>query len=614
MAAQEIKVPDIGDFDAVEVIEVLVAEGDTVEKEQALITLESDKATLEVPSTVAGKITELKISEGDNVSEGDVIAMVEAEDDSGSDDADDGDDDQAEGSDNESAEESEASGDDTPDGDDDTEDKEDAGEEQAKADDAGDGETVEVKVPDIGDFDAVEVIEVLVAEGDTVEKEQALITLESDKATLEVPSSAAGTLTELKIAEGDNVSEGDVIAMVQTAGGGSGAAESKSGDKSEKDTSSKDKSDKKSPGGSAQADDAKATPDEGEKKQPDSGTASQDDKPAPRADAGKPSEGLDKSKIQSVDEERFGKAHASPSVRKFARELGADLGKIEGSGRKGRITEEDVQSYVKGALEQVQSGKSKAGAAAPAGGGGGVPTQPDIDFSQFGEVEITELARIRKISAKAVHKNWLLIPHVTQFDTADITEMEAFRQANKEKAKADGVKLTPLAFLLKASAAALKAFPDLNSSLTADGASLVHKKYVNIAVAVDTPGGLLMPVIKDVDKKGIYEIARDLDDVSARARDGKIKGSDMQGACFSISSLGGVGGTAFTPIVNSPEVGILGVSKHTMQPVWNGSEFEPRLILPLSFSYDHRVIDGAKAARITGFISEKLSDLRTLLL
>ena len=602
MAAQEIKVPDIGDFDAVEVIEVLVAEGDTVEKEQALITLESDKATLEVPSTVAGKITSLKISEGDNVSEGDVIAMVEAEDDSGSDD---GDDDQAEGSDNESAEESDDSGDDTPEADDDSEDKEDAGEEEAKADDAGDGETVEVKVPDIGDFDAVEVIEVLVAEGDTVEKEQALITLESDKATLEVPSSAAGTLTELKIAEGDNVSEGDVIAMVQTAGGGSGKSESKSDDKASAP------SEKKSAGGSAQAD--KATSDEGKKKKPESGTASQDDKPAPQADAAKPS-GDDSSKLKSVDEERFGKAHASPSVRKFARELGADLGRIEGSGRKGRITEEDVQSYVKDALEQVQSGKSKGGAAAPAGGGGGVPTQPDIDFSQFGEVEITELARIRKISAKAVHKNWLLIPHVTQFDTADITEMEAFRQANKEKAKADGVKLTPLAFLLKASAAALKAFPDLNSSLTADGASLVHKKYVNIAVAVDTPGGLLMPVIKDVDKKGIYEIARDLDDVSARARDGKIKGSDMQGACFSISSLGGVGGTAFTPIVNSPEVGILGVSKHTMQPVWNGSEFEPRLILPLSFSYDHRVIDGAKAARITGFISEKLSDLRTLLL
>ena len=595
MAAQEIKVPDIGDFDAVEVIEVLVAEGDTVEKEQPLITLESDKATLEVPSTVAGKITELKISEGDTVSEGDVIAMVEAEDDAGSaDDDGDSDDEQAETGDDEAESDS-------------AEAKEDAGEEPAKADDAGDGpkngDTVEVKVPDIGDFDSVEVIEVLVAEGDTVEKEQALITLESDKATLEVPSSAAGTIASLKIKEGDTVSEGDVIAMVQTTGGGSGGAKADS------------KADNKSAGGSAQASNAKATPDnKADKKQPESGTASQDDKPAPQGQDKAEPASSDASKLKSVDEERFGKAHASPSVRKFARELGADLGRIDGSGRKGRITEEDVQSYVKSALEQVQSGKSTGSAAAPAGGGGGVPAQPDIDFSQFGEVEITELARIRKISAKAVHKNWLLIPHVTQFDTADITDLEAFRQANKEKAKADGVKLTPLAFLLKAAAAALKAFPDLNSSLTADGESLVHKKYINIAVAVDTPGGLLMPVIKDVDKKGIYDIARDLDAVSTRAREGKIKGDDMKGATFSISSLGGVGGTAFTPIVNSPEVGILGVSKHSMQPVWNGAEFEPRLILPLSFSYDHRVIDGAKAARITGFISEKLSDLRTLLL
>ncbi|KEZ75626.1 dihydrolipoyllysine-residue acetyltransferase [Salinisphaera hydrothermalis] len=552
MSAQEIKVPDIGDFDSVEVIEVLVSEGDTVEQEQPLITLESDKATLEVPSTVAGKITELKVSEGSTVSEGDVIAMIEAGEESGGDESQDDGDEQAQES-----------------GDDASEDESSEATEQASGDEqSGGGETVEVKVPDIGDFDSVEVIEVLVSEGDEVEKEQPLITLESDKATLEVPSTEAGTISELKVSEGSTVSEGDVIALLQSAGGS------------------------KSSGGD---------------KKPEPGTASQDDKPV-EADVS----GGDPSKLKSVDEERFGKAHASPSVRKYARELGADLGNVKGSGHKGRITFEDVQSYVKGALDQVQSGKG-AGTAAPAGGGG-VPAQPDIDFSQFGEVEVTELPRIRKISAKAVHKNWLLIPHVTQFDNADITEMEAFRQANKEKAKADGVKLTPLAFLLKASAAALKKFPDLNSSLTADGEHLVHKKYVNIAVAVDTPNGLLMPVIKDVDKKGIYQIARDLVDVSGRAREGKIKGDDMKGACFSISSLGGVGGTAFTPIVNSPEVGILGVSKHSWQPVWNGSEFEPRLLLPLSFSYDHRVIDGAKAARITGFISEKLSDLRTLLL
>jgi pyruvate dehydrogenase E2 component (dihydrolipoamide acetyltransferase) len=605
MAAQEIKVPDIGDFDSVEVIEVLVSKGDTIEQEQPIITLESDKATLEVPSTVAGKITEMKVSEGDTVSEGDVIALVEAADeDDDSDDDDDGEADDAEAGDDE-ADDGDESEDDAEEQNDDSDADESADEQEDDTDDedAG-GETIEVKVPDIGDFDAVEVIEVLVAEGDEVEEEQPLITLESDKATLEVPSSAAGKITEMKVSEGDTVSEGDVIAMLEKAGG-----ESSGGDK--KKSSKQDKaSSKKSGDGDRAKKDNKSDKkdDKADKKKSEDKSSKKDD--APKKQAAKDDSG-DSSKLENVDEERFGKAHASPSVRKYARELGADLGHVDGSGRKGRITVEDVQSYVKKALSQAQSG---GGASAPAGGGGGVPAQPDIDFSQFGEVETVELARIRKMSAKAVHKNWLLIPHVTQFDNADITDLEDFRQANKEKAKAEGVKLTPLAFLLKASAAALKAFPDLNSSLTADGEHLVHKKYVNIAVAVDTPNGLLMPVVKDVDKKGIYEIARDLDDVSTRAREGKIKGDDMKGACFSISSLGGVGGTAFTPIVNSPEVGILGVSKHSMQPVWNGSEFEPRLILPLSFSYDHRVIDGAKAARITGFLSEKLSDLRTLLL
>ncbi len=593
MAAQEIKVPDIGDFDSVEVIEVLVSEGDTVEEEQALITLESDKATLEVPTTIAGKLTELKVKEGDTVSEGDVIAMVEA--DEGEDDAsdDDSDDDADESEQADDASDSEDDGAESDDAEDEPEDDDSEGDD-AEDEDAG-GETIEVKVPDIGDFDSVEVIEVLVSEGDEVEAEQALITLESDKATLEVPSESAGRITELKVKEGDTVSEGDVIAMLESAG----ARKSGGGDKKS--------ADQKKSGGDDRTQKAEKSKD----KKPDKDDKSSSDKQSnkePRKSGS--DEGGDSSRLKSVDEDRFNKAHASPSVRKYARQIGADLGRIQGSGRKGRILEDDVQAYVKKALEGVQGGAS---AGAPAGAGG-VPAQPDIDFSQFGEVEIVELARIRKISAKAVHKNWLLIPHVTQFDTADITEMEAFRKANKEKAAKDGVKLTPLAFMLKAAAAALREFPDLNSSLTADGASLVHKKYINIAVAVDTPGGLLMPVLKDVDQKGIYQLARELDDISTRARDGKLKGNEMKGACFSISSLGGVGGTAFTPIVNSPEVGILGVSKHSMQPVWNGSEFVPRLILPLSFSYDHRVIDGAKAARITGFISEKLSDLRTLLL
>lgn len=563
MAAQEIKVPDIGDSDAVEVIEVLVSEGDTVDAEQPLITLESDKATLEIPSPAAGTITGLRIKEGDSVSEGDVIAMLEAEDDSGDD----------------SAGEAPAEAD-TPD---------DGGSDDASEDTGNGGETIDIKVPDIGDSDSVEVIELLVAEGDEVEEEQGLITLESEKATLEVPSSAAGRISDLKVKEGDTVSEGDVIAMLETTG--SDKTSSAAGQKPAKQESAAQK----------------PAPSSDETAPSKGGVSEKHDEPIGQTQA---SSG-DSSRLKGVDEDRFGKAHASPSVRKYAREIGADLGRVDGSGRKGRITEEDVQSYVKKALSQVQS---SASGAAPAAGGGGVPAQPDIDFSQFGEVEIVELARIRKISAKAVHNNWLLIPHVTQFDNADITEMEAFRKANKDKAAQAGVKLTPLAFMLKAAAAALREFPDLNSSLTADGASLVHKKYCHIAVAVDTPGGLLMPVLKDVDQKGIYDIARELDDISGRARDGKLKGDEMKGACFSISSLGGVGGTAFTPIVNSPEVGILGVSKHSWQPVWDGSEFVPRLLLPLSFSYDHRVIDGAKAARITGFISEKLSDLRTLLL
>ncbi len=587
MAAQEIKVPDIGDFDAVEVIEVLVAEGDTVEEEQALITLESDKATLEVPTTVAGKITEIKVKEGDSVGEGDVIALLEADDDS--DAGDEGDDDETGAGEDDDAQDSggDQHADDKSESDEADEDgaeKTDDEPNKAERKTSSDGGTQEIKVPDIGDFDEVEVIEVLVAAGDTVEKEQPLITLESDKATLEVPSTVAGTIAEMKVKEGDTVGEGDVIATVETEGGDEdpGEKQTKSSGSVQKDT---DK-------------DADQSADEAEERE----SSSRDDKKRGKGKTPQSGSGL-----TPVDEKAFAKAHASPSVRKYARELGVDLGKIKGSGRHERILAEDVNEYVKGAVKQAEG----SGAAA---GGGGVPAQPDIDYSQFGEIEEVELSRIRKLSAKAVHRNWLLIPHVTQFDTADITEMEAFRQANKDRAAQQDIKLTPLAFMLKASAAALKAFPDMNSSLSADGESLIRKHYIHIAVAVDTEGGLMMPVLRDVDKKGIFELAGELGEISGRARDGKLKANEMKGASFSISSLGGVGGTAFTPIVNSPEVAILGVSKAETKPVWQDGEFVPRLILPLSLSYDHRVIDGAKAARITGFLSRALSDLRTLLL
>jgi len=561
MAAQEIKVPDIGDFDAVEVIEVLVTAGDSVEEEQPLITLESDKATLEVPSSASGKITAVKISEGDKVAEGDVIALIEvaaADSDSADDTA----------TEDTGAADTGAAADVEP--------------APAAATTASAG-SQDIKVPDIGDFDAVEVIEVLVAAGDSVEEEQPLITLESDKATLEVPSSASGKITAVKVSEGDKVAEGDVIATLTVTATSDASARAPQPDAAPQATP------EPAPAASATPDAAPAPITAG----PQQGRQTQ-------APAG--------SQLTPVNEKAFSKAHAAPGVRKYARELGVDLGQVTGTGRKQRILAADINAYVKATVKAATSG-SMAGSA-----GGGVPAQPDIDFSQFGEIETVELARIRKLSAKAVHKNWLLIPHVTQFDSADITDMEAFRQANKERAAQQGFKLTPLAFMLKACAAALKAFPDLNSSLAADGEHLIHKHYCHIAVAVDTDAGLMMPVLRDVDKKGIFQLAEELGDISSRARAGKLKAAEMQGACFSISSLGGVGGTAFTPIVNSPEVAILGVSRSTMQPVWQNGEFVPRLMLPLSLSYDHRVIDGAKAARITNFLSRALGDLRTLLL
>ncbi len=449
-------------------------------------------------------------------------------------------------------------------------------------------EVKEITVPDIGDFDAVDVIEVLVGPGDTVAAEDSLITLESDKATMEVPCPVSGTVKEILINVGDKVAEGTLVAKVEVT---DEAADTAAPEAAEPATEP------------AAEPDANAQPSAPEPKPAPAGEASA---PTPAAPAPAPEPAATAETPISAENQRL--AHAGPSVRRFARELGVDLSQVTGTGPKSRITREDVQAFVKSML------KGGGAAAASTTSGAGIPPIPAVDFSKFGDIEEIELPRIKKLSGPHLHRSWLNIPHVTQFDEADITELEAFRKAEKQAAEQAGVKLTPLAFLVKASARALAEFPDFNSSLRSDGAALIRKHYINIGVAVDTPNGLVVPVIKDADQKGIYAIASDLAELSGKARDGKLGPSDMQGGTFSISSLGGIGGTAFTPIVNAPEVAILGVSKSAMKPVWNGSEFEPRLMLPLSLSYDHRVIDGAAAARFTTYLAGVLGDLRRLIL
>ena len=443
----------------------------------------------------------------------------------------------------------------------------------------------EVLVPDIGDIDAVTVLEILVAPGDQVDVEDALVTLESDKASMDVPSPAAGTVKEIKVSSGDEVKEGSLLLLLEA----SAEAPKAEAPKAEAPKTEAPKAEAPRPSPAAPPATPAAAPAPATPPQP---------APAPAA----PSE------AGPVDEEGFRKAYASPSVRRFARQLGVNLGKVQGTGRKGRITQEDVQAFVKKALS------SPAAAAGGSVEGFQWPAMPEIDFSKFGEVEHKPLSRIRKVSARNLHRSWLHVPHVTQHDETDITEMEAFRKAHSEQAKKEGYKLTPVAFLLKAAAASLKAFPDFNSSLSPDGESLIVKKYVHIGVAVDTPNGLVVPVIRDVDQKSLSQLGKELVETSGRARDGKLMPQDFQGASFTISSLGGIGGTAFTPIVNAPEVAILGVSRSQMKPVWNGQEFQPRLMLPLSLSYDHRVIDGASAARFVVHLGSMLSDLRRLLI
>jgi pyruvate dehydrogenase E2 component (dihydrolipoamide acetyltransferase) len=555
---KEIKVPDIGDFDAVDVIEVLVKPGDTINAEDSLVTLESDKATMEVPCPEPGTVKEVLISVGDKVSEGTAVIRLEpASEETGAEPA------ASEPTTTETAAEQPAAkgGDETR---------------------AAAGGVEDVTVPDIGDFDEVEVIEVLVKPGDTVNAEDSLITLESDKATMEVPSPKSGKVSEVLISVGDKVSEGSVILKLETE---TGAAESPQ---------------------PAEQTQAPQTPAEGTK---GGARQTEEPQPTPGPDVGRSLDADHEPITRQLDPERQKLAHASPSVRRFARELGVDLSQVKGTGPKGRILHDDVRAFVKQALS---GGAPAAGAAVPAGAG--IPPIPEVDFARFGEIEERPLSRIKKLSGPHLLRSWLNIPHVTQFDEADITELEAFRKAEKEAAEKEGVKLTPLAFLVKAAAGALKKYPDFNSSLKPSGDALILKKYINVGVAVDTPNGLVVPVIRDADRKGIYDIAADLGEISKKARDGKLAPGDMQGGTFSISSLGGIGGTAFTPIVNAPEVAILGVSKSAMKPVWNGREFEPRLMLPLSLSYDHRVIDGAAAARFTTYLTGLLGDLRRLIL
>jgi len=564
MAAVEVKVPDIGDFDEVAVIEVLVKVGDTVKAEQSLITVESDKASMEIPSSTAGVVKELKVEVGSKVKEGSVVLVLEAEG-AGAAAAPA----PAPAAAPAAAAPAPAAAAPAP-----------AAAAPAPAPAAAPAASgpVEVKVPDIGDFKDVAVIEVLVKPGDAIKAEQSLITVESDKASMEIPSSAAGVLKELKVKVGDTVNIGDLIAVLEGAAGSAAPAPA--------------------PAAAAAA--------------PATATASA---PAPAAAAPAPAAAAPAHNPTVAPTGSL--PHASPSVRKFARELGVPLEEVKGSGPKGRITQEDIQNFTKAVMSGQASTKASA-AKAPAGGGGadgaalGLIPWPKVDFTKFGTVERKDLSRIKKLSGANLHRNWVMIPHVTNNDEADITELEAFRVSTNKENEKSGVKVTMLAFVIKAVVAALKKFPEFNTSL--DGDQLVYKQYYNIGFAADTPNGLVVPVLKDADKKGILQISAEMGELAKKARDGKLGSADMQGGCFSISSLGGIGGTHFTPIINAPEVAILGLSKGQMKPVWDGKQFVPRLTLPMSLSYDHRVIDGALAARFNAYLGQVLADYRRILL
>ena len=534
---KDIAIPDLGDFDAVEVIEILVKVGDSIAREDSLITLETDKATMDVPAADNGVISALTVAVGDKVASGDVIGRLEPA-----------------VSDTvivtPAIEAEVLQGDTTV---------------VATPLSATAGGLKSIAVPDIGDFDSVEVIEVHIKSGDAVQLEDPLITLETDKAAMDVPSTAAGTVDAVLVKVGDKVSAGIPIAVV-------------------------DEIETATVVSAAKAENVQVA---------------QTPAPVAQASAPAPEAVADRQLSQSAINERdFSRAHASPSVRKLARELGVDLVRVKGSGAKQRVLHEDVKAFVKSVL---------SGVVAPREAAGGLPALPKVDYAAFGEIEVQPLTRIQKISGPRLQASWVNLPHVTQHDLADITELEAKRQELKGAAKQRGISLTPLAFIMKACIAVLREFPKVNASLSNDGASLVYKHYYHLGFAADTNNGLMVPVIRDADKMDVYELAGELGELSRLARDGKLAADQLQGASFTVYSLGGIGGTAFTPIVNALEVAILGVSRSSIQPVWSGDAFEPRLMLPLSLSYDHRVVDGAYAVRFTTALSQALSDIDSLL-
>ena len=565
----EVKVPNIGDFESVPVIELLVAEGDTVDKDQALMVLESDKATMDVPSPAAGKVTGLKVKVGDKVGEGSLVCSLSSQTDAAADVDTDADSGAPEVHKAEGRHDAPPS---KPEGHEDEQTSETAesagGPARASARQTQAGPYT-VTVPNIGDFESVPVIELLVAEGDTVEKDQALVVLESDKATMDVPSPVAGTVISLKLKVGDKVGEGAEVCVLTPADGAADDAPAQQTAPAQTQPARKPPAATKAPAAEPPA------------AQPNAGPQAKTAAPATQADG-----------------EPF---YAGPATRKVARQFGVDLSKVSGSGARGRILIEDVQAYVKAELAKPAAGSGARAA------GGGIPPIPAQDYAQFGPVETKALARIRKLSAAHLSRSWLNVPHVTQHDDADITELEAFRKSAGDYTEA---KLTLLPFLIKAVGLVIKRYPEFNSSLAADGESIVLKGYCNIGFAADTPNGLVVPVVKDVWAKSVGELAADCARLANTARDGKLKPDDLRGGCFSISSLGGIGGKYFTPIVNAPEVAILGVSRSSLQPVWDGANFAPRLLLPLSLSYDHRVIDGAAAARFVVLLGALLADVR----